>query len=63
MKDTTSRIVRIVFAAASLAAACFAQTQTARLVGSVHDSTGAVLPNAKVSAVNVGTRSNHRGHQ
>ena len=56
MKGTTSRFVRIVFAAASLAAVCFAQTQTARLVGAVHDSTGAVLPNAKVSAVNVATK-------
>ena len=48
--------VRIVFAAALLAAACFAQTQTARLVGTVHDSTGAVVPNAKVTAVNAGTK-------
>jgi len=56
MKGTTSRFVRIVFAAASLAAMCSAQTQTARLVGAVHDSTGAVLPNAKVSAVNVATK-------
>src|ERR1039457_1038376 len=48
--------VRIVFATALLAAASFAQTQTARLVGTVHDSTGAVLPNAKVTAVNAGTK-------
>ncbi len=30
---------------------CFAQTQTARLQGVVHDATGAVVPNAKVVAV------------
>jgi Carboxypeptidase regulatory-like domain len=56
MKHTAFRSVPIVFAAAWFAAACFAQTQTARLVGTVHDSTGAVLPNAKVSAVNAGTK-------
>ena len=28
----------------------FAQTQTARLVGTVHDASGAVIPNAKVTA-------------
>ena len=56
MEGMTLRSVRIVFAAALCAAACFSQTQTARLVGTVHDSTGAVLPNAKVSAVNVGTK-------
>ena len=39
-----------------MAAACFAQTQTARLVGTVHDSSGAVVPNAKVTAVNNATK-------
>ena len=37
-------------------ATAFAQTQSARLTGTVHDSTGAVVPNAKVSATNVATR-------
>ena len=48
--------IRIAVAAALLVAACFAQTQTARLVGTVHDSTGAVVPNAKITAVNAGTK-------
>ena len=51
------RYIRIVSAAAFLAAACLAQTQTARLVGTVHDKTGAVVPNAKVTAVNAGTKA------
>ncbi|MGO9255599.1 MAG: carboxypeptidase regulatory-like domain-containing protein [Bryobacteraceae bacterium] len=50
------RYVRIVLAAAFLAAACFAQTQTARLVGTIHDSTGAVVPNAKITAVETATK-------
>src|SRR5450631_1452129 len=56
MKSTAFRSVHFVFAAVWFAAACFSQTQTARLVGTVHDSTGAVLPNAKVSAVDAGTK-------
>ena len=39
-----------------LAGLCFGQTQTARLVGTVHDSTGAVVPNAKVTAVHMATK-------
>ena len=50
------RYVHIVSAAALFAAACFAQTQTARLVGTVHDSTGAVIPNAKVTLVSAETK-------
>ena len=38
------------------AVSSFAQTQTARLVGTVHDSSGAVVPSAKVSAVNSATK-------
>jgi Carboxypeptidase regulatory-like domain/TonB dependent receptor-like, beta-barrel len=34
-----------------IAGVCFGQTQTARLQGVVHDATGAVVPNAKVVAV------------
>ena len=33
----------------------FAQTQTARLVGTIHDASGAVIPNARVSATQVDT--------
>jgi len=36
---------------------CLAQTQTARLIGTVRDSTGAVIPGAKVTAVETGTRA------
>uniref|UniRef100_Q020T4 TonB-dependent receptor, plug n=1 Tax=Solibacter usitatus (strain Ellin6076) TaxID=234267 RepID=Q020T4_SOLUE len=56
MKGTTLKSVQTILAAALLAAAGFAQTQTARLVGTVHDSTGAVVPNAKVAAMNLGTK-------
>src|SRR5436305_6130334 len=35
---------------------CFGQTQTARLQGVVHDASGAIVPNAKVIAVNNQTR-------
>ena len=56
MKGTTLRSIQTILAAAVLAAVCFAQTQTARLVGTVHDTTGAVLPNAKVVAMNLGTK-------
>ena len=48
--------VRFVFATMLVAALCFGQTQTARLVGTVHDSTGAVVPNAKVVATNMATK-------
>jgi hypothetical protein len=56
MIEKAWKAIGVIFAAALLAAACFAQTQTARLVGTVHDSTGAVVPNAKVIAVNTGTK-------
>lgn len=39
-----------------MSALCFGQTQTARLLGTVHDATGAVVPNAHVTAVNSATR-------
>ena len=35
---------------------CFGQTQTARLQGTVHDASGAIVPNAKVVAVNNQTK-------
>src|ERR1700686_2413865 len=39
-----------------VAGLCFGQTQTARLQGTVHDASGAIVPNAKVIAVNNATR-------
>ena len=48
---------RVLFVFAFLAALCFAQTQTARLVGTVKDATGALVPNAKVSAVQNETKA------
>ncbi len=47
---------RIAAAAVLVSALCFAQTQTARLIGTVHDATGAVVPSAHVTAVNSATR-------
>jgi hypothetical protein len=38
------------------ASLCFGQTQTARLQGTVHDASGAIVPNAKVVAVNNATK-------
>src|SRR5258706_5572146 len=49
----TSRLLFIFVLAAAL---CFAQTSTARLDGTVTDATGSIVPNAKVTAVNVKTR-------
>ena len=49
-----SSIVVIVLTALAVTTA-FAQTQTATLVGSVRDSTGAVIPGAKVAVVNTET--------
>ncbi len=48
--------IRVVSATLFVAAMCFAQTQSARLIGTIHDSTGAVVPNAKVTATNVATK-------
>ena len=53
-----------VFAAVSVgltAGSAFSQSSTGALVGVVHDSTGAALPNASVSAVNVGTNVVYKG--
>src|SRR5579872_3743971 len=56
MRSKVLSSVRILFATMLVAAMCFGQTQSARLVGTVHDSTGAVVPNAKVIATNVATK-------
>jgi hypothetical protein len=39
-----------------VAGLCFGQTQTARLQGTVHDASGAIVPNAKVIVVNNATK-------
>jgi hypothetical protein len=39
-----------------VAGLCFGQTQSARLQGTVHDASGAIVPNAKVIAVNNATK-------
>ncbi|MDP8979642.1 MAG: TonB-dependent receptor [Acidobacteriota bacterium] len=46
---------------AFLATAMFGQTDSARLEGTIHDPTGAVVPNAKVTLVNVATQSHVEG--
>jgi hypothetical protein len=57
MQRKLSMGARVLFVLAFLAALCSAQTQTARLVGTVKDATGALVPNAKVSAVHNETKS------
>src|SRR5215471_17194845 len=46
----------ILFVLALLASLCFGQTQTARLQGVVRDVSGAMIPNAKVVAINNQTK-------
>ena len=47
----------LLFVAMVLAAGlCFGQTQSARLQGTVHDASGAIVPNAKVVAVHNATK-------
>ena len=41
---------------ALMAGLCFGQTQAARLQGTVHDGSGAIVPNAKVVAINNQTK-------
>jgi protocatechuate 3,4-dioxygenase beta subunit len=53
--------MKIGFAASAAAlllisAHAFAQTQTARLVGTIHDASGAAIPNAMVSATQQETK-------
>src|ERR1035437_8644098 len=57
MQRKLSMCVCVLFVLVLLAAICSAQTQTARLVGTVKDATGAVVPNAKVSAVRNDTKT------
>jgi hypothetical protein len=53
MKNKISALLVSLVVSASL---CMAQTTTARLTGTVHDSSGASIPNAKVTLVNAGTK-------
>src|SRR5664280_756995 len=47
----------LLFLAMVLAASlCFGQTQSARLQGTVHDASGAIVPNAKVIAIHIATK-------
>jgi hypothetical protein len=57
MQRKLSMCARVFFVFAFLAGFCFAQTQTARLVGTVKDATGALVPNAKISAVHNETKT------
>src|SRR5579883_374571 len=47
---------RVIAAATLFAAVALCQTQTARLVGTVQDTTGAVVPNAKITGTNDATK-------
>jgi hypothetical protein len=55
------RILAFVALSAMLAISLFGQTDAARLQGSVQDPTGAVIPNAKLTLVNVKTQSRAEG--
>ena len=50
-----SKLSVLILALLILAALCLAQTQTARLQGTVHDASGANVPNARVVAINIMT--------
>ena len=56
MFRTLAKSLLVFVSAIFLATLSFAQTQTARLVGTVHDPSGAVLPNAKVTAIDNATK-------
>ncbi len=55
------RILTGIAVLAMLATATFGQTDSARLEGSVQDPTGAVVPNAKLTLVNVKTQARVEG--
>jgi len=55
------RILTSIAVLAILATAMFGQTDSARLEGSVQDPTGAVVPNAKLTLVNVKTQARVEG--
>lgn len=50
-----SRLFAVLIAVLCLAAIGYAQTDTARVVGTITDTTGAVLPNANVTITDAGT--------
>ena len=55
MNFDSKRLATIVAMLTLLAACVFAQSTSGDLVGTVYDSTGAVIPNAAVTATNVAT--------
>src|SRR5215475_5179350 len=52
----TFRAIAFLLLLALFTGLCFGQTQTARLQGVVHDSSGAIVPNAKVVVTNNQTK-------
>src|SRR5260370_739015 len=52
----TFRVYNLLLVLALFTGLCFGQTQAARLQGIVHDASGAIVPNAKIVAINMQTR-------
>ena len=52
----TFRVFNLLLVLALFTGLCFGQTQAARLQGIVHDASGAIVPNAKVVAINMQTK-------
>ena len=59
MNFDSKRLATIVAMLTLLAACVYAQSTSGDLVGTVYDSTGAVIPNAAVTATNVATGIQH----
>ena len=51
----TFRVFNLFLVLALFTGLCFGQTQAARLQGIVHDASGAIVPNAKIVAINMQT--------
>src|SRR5260370_36135957 len=52
----TFRVFNLFLVLALFTGLCFGQAQAARLQGIVHDASGAIVPNAKIVAINMQTR-------
>src|SRR6516225_10540422 len=52
----TFRVFNLLLVLVLFAGLCFGQTQAARLQGTVRDASGAIVPNAKVVAINMQTK-------